>query len=42
MLIEQTKRSTRILTKSSEGYHIANQFRREKADVLGDKSDSEE
>ena len=32
-----TRRSTRILTKSSELYRLANQFRKENADVVGDK-----
>ena len=39
MLVKKpTRRSTRILTpKSSKVYHLANQFRRENADVFGDK-----
>ena len=40
-----TRRSTRILTKSSEVYRLANQFRRENTDVVGDKpvkNDAEE
>ena len=39
MLIKKpTRRSTRILTpKSSEVYRLANQFRRENTDVVGDK-----
>ena len=38
MLIKKsTRRSTRILSSSSEDYHLANQFRRENADVVGDK-----
>ena len=32
-----TRRSSRILTPSSEVYHLANQFRRENADVVGGK-----
>ena len=32
-----TRRSMRILTPSFQGYHLANQFRRENADVIGDK-----
>ena len=34
---EPTRRSSRILTPSSEVYRLANQFRRENADVVGDK-----
>ena len=39
MLIKKpTRRSMRILTpRSSEVYHLANQFRRENTDVVGDK-----
>ena len=39
MLVKKpTRRSTRILTpKSSEVYRLANQFRRENTDVVGDK-----
>ena len=38
MLIKKpTRRSTRILTPSSEVYRLANQFRRENTDVVGDK-----
>ena len=38
MLINKpTRRSTRILTPSSEVYRLANQFRRENADVVGNK-----
>ena len=38
MLVKKpTRRSTRILTPSSEVYRLANQFRRENTDVVGDK-----
>ena len=38
MLVKKpTRRSTRILTPSSEVYRLANQFRRDNADVVGDK-----
>ena len=39
MLVKKpTRRSTRILTpKSSEVYCLANQFRRENTDIVGDK-----
>ena len=38
MLVKKpTRRSLRILTPSSEIYRLANQFRRENADVVGDK-----
>ena len=39
MLVKKPTRFTRILTpKSSEVYRLANQFRRENTDVVGDKS----
>ena len=38
MLVKKpTKRSSRVLTLSLQVYHLANQFRRENADVVGDK-----
>ena len=38
MLVKKpTRKSSRILTPSSDVYRLANQFRRENADIVGDK-----
>ena len=37
MLFKKLTRSSRILTPNLQKYHLANQFKRENADVVGDK-----